>query len=59
MTAAFAIGQIGGPVVSAMLGMLPAGQAAGLDRAFQAAAIALVLSATHLFRLARHKPAEL
>jgi MFS family permease len=57
MTAAFAIGQLGGPLVSAMLGMLPAGHAAGLDRAFQAAALALVLSAAHLFRLARHKPA--
>ena len=58
MTAAFAIGQIGGPLVSAMLGMLPAGQAAGLDLAFQAAAAALVLSAAYLFRLARHKPTE-
>ncbi len=57
MTAAFAIGQIGGPLVSAMLGMLPAGQAAGLDLAFQAAAVALVLSAAHLFRLARREPA--
>lgn len=56
MTAAFAIGQLGGPLVSAVLGMLPAGHAAGLDRAFQVAAIALVLSAVHLFRLARHKP---
>lgn len=58
MTAAFAICQIGGPLVSAMLGMLPAGHAAGLNLAFQAAAIALVLSAAHLFRLARHKPTE-
>lgn len=58
MTAAFAIGQIGGPLVSAMLGMLPAGHAAGLDHAFQAAAVALVLSAAHLFRLARPKPTE-
>jgi uncharacterized membrane protein (UPF0136 family) len=58
MTAAFAIGQIGGPVVSATLGMLPAGQAAGLDLAFQAAAVLLVLSAAHLFRLARHQPVE-
>jgi predicted MFS family arabinose efflux permease len=58
MTAAFAIGQIGGPVVSATLGMLPAGQAAGLDLAFQAAAVVLVLSAAHLFRLARHQPVE-
>lgn len=53
MTSAFAIGQIGGPLVSAMLGMLPAGQAVGLNLAFQAAAIALVLSAAYLFRLAR------
>jgi hypothetical protein len=58
MTAAFAIGQIGGPAVSAMLGMLPAGQGAGLDLAFQAAALALVLSAAHLFRLARHQPVD-
>jgi len=58
MTAAFAIGQIGGPLVSAMLGMLPAGHTAGLDRAFQAAAVALVLSAVHLFRLARRNPTE-
>jgi MFS family permease len=57
MTAAFAIGQIGGPLVSAMLGMLPAGQAAGLDLAFRAAAVALVLSAAHLFRLASREPA--
>jgi MFS family permease len=59
MTAAFAIGQLGGPLVSAMLGMLPAGHAAGLDLAFQAAAVALVLSAAHLFRLARHKQTEM
>lgn len=58
MTAAFAIGQIGGPLVSAILGMLPAGHAAGLDRTFQIAAVALVLSAAHLFRLARHRPIE-
>ena len=58
MTAAFAIGQLGGPLVSAMLGMLPAGQAAGLDLAFQLGAVALVLSAVHLFRQARHHSAE-
>lgn len=58
MTAAFAIGQIGGPLALAVLGMLPAGRAAGLDLAFQAAAIGLVVSAAHLFRLARHEAAE-
>ena len=53
MTAAFAIGQFGGPLVSGMLGMLPAGQAAGLDYAFQIAAVALLLSAAYLFGQAR------
>lgn len=58
MTAAFAIGQLGGPLVSAVLGMLPAGHAAGLDLAFQLAAVVLLMSAVYLFRQARRYPTD-
>ena len=52
MTAAFAVGQLAGPLVSAILGMLPAGHAAGLNLALQTAAFVLASSAVYLFRLA-------
>ncbi len=58
MTAAFATGQLAGPPVSAVLGMLPQGDAVGLDLALQAAAVATAASAGYLFRLARHDPTE-
>ena len=52
MTAAFATGQLVGPIATAALGMLPVGHGAGLNLALQAAAFALGLSAVHLFRIA-------
>jgi hypothetical protein len=52
MTAAFAAGQIAGPVVSALLLHVPALRAHGLNLALQAAALALFLTAGWLRRLA-------
>jgi hypothetical protein len=52
MTAAFALGQIAGPVVSALLLYWPALAAQGLALALQAAAAALMLSALWLARRA-------
>ena len=53
MTAAFAIGQLAGPVVSALLDFLPGGHSAALSHALQLAAFALALSAAYLWRHAR------
>jgi MFS family permease len=50
MTAAFAIGQLAGPVVSGTLDLLPIGHRTALDYALQLAAFALVLSAAYLWR---------
>src|ERR1700732_508234 len=50
MTAAFAIGQLAGPVVSGTLDLLPIGPRAALDCALQLAAAALALSAAYLWR---------
>jgi MFS family permease len=58
MTAAFATGQLAGPLASAILAMLPAGHAAGLDISLQIAAFALAASAAYLFCIARDKPTE-
>jgi MFS family permease len=53
MTAAFAIGQLAGPVVSGILDLLPGGHRAALALALQLAAIALALSAAYLWRQSR------
>ncbi len=50
MTAAFAIGQLAGPVVSGALDVLPLGHRAALGHALQLAAFALTLSAAYLWR---------
>ena len=53
MTAAFAIGQLAGPVVSGVLDLLPGGHRAALGLALQIAAFGLALSAVYLWRHAR------
>jgi MFS family permease len=50
MTAAFAIGQLAGPVVSGTLDLLPIGHGTALSYALQLAASALALSAAYLWR---------
>ena len=50
MTAAFAIGQLAGPVVSGTLDLLPFGHNTALSCALQLAAFALALSAAYLWR---------
>jgi predicted MFS family arabinose efflux permease len=49
MTAAFAIGQLAGPVVSGTLDLLPIGHSTALGYALQLAAFALALSAAYLW----------
>ena len=53
MTAAFAIGQLGGPVVSGILDLLPGGHHAALGHALQLAAFGLAASAAYLWRQSR------
>jgi MFS family permease len=53
MTAAFALGQIAGPVVSSLLLHLPAFASNGLNLALQAGAASLLLSALWLWRETR------
>jgi hypothetical protein len=53
MTAAFAIGQLGGPVVSGLLDQLPGGHRAALGHALQLAAFGLTSSAVYLWRQSR------
>lgn len=53
MTAAFAIGQLAGPVVSGVLDLLPGGHRPALGHALQLAAFALALSAAYLWRQSR------
>jgi MFS family permease len=50
MTAAFAIGQLAGPIVSGTLDLLPIGHRTALGYALQLAAFALAVSAAHLWR---------
>jgi MFS family permease len=50
MTAAFAIGQLAGPVVSGTLDLLPIGHSTAFGYALQLAAFALALSAAYLWR---------
>jgi predicted MFS family arabinose efflux permease len=53
MTAAFAIGQLAGPIVSGALDLLPVGHAAALAYALQLAAFALAVSAAYLWQMSR------
>ena len=53
MTAAFAIGQLAGPVVSGVLDLLPGAHQAALAHALQLAAFALALSAVYLWHHSR------
>jgi predicted MFS family arabinose efflux permease len=53
MTAAFAVGQLGGPVVSGLLDQLPGGHRATLGHALQLAALGLTASAAYLWRQSR------
>lgn len=53
MTAAFAIGQLAGPVVSGTLDLLPIGHRAALGYAQQLAAFVLAFSAAYLWRHSR------
>jgi len=55
MTAAFAIGQLAGPVVSGIIDLLQAGQRVALGYALQLAALALALSAIYLRRPSSHR----
>ncbi len=55
MTAAFAIGQLAGPIVSGTLDLLPIGHSTALDYALQLAAFALALSAAYLWRHSHHR----
>jgi hypothetical protein len=50
MTAAFAVGQIAGPIASSVLLHLPGGTANGLNLALQAGGASLLLSAAWLWR---------
>jgi predicted MFS family arabinose efflux permease len=50
MTAAFAIGQLAGPVVAGTLDLLPMGHRTALGCALQLAAFALAFSAAYLWR---------
>jgi predicted MFS family arabinose efflux permease len=50
MTAAFAIGQLAGPLVSGIIDLMRTGQRVALGYALQLAALALALSAVHLRR---------
>jgi MFS family permease len=53
MTAAFAVGQLAGPVVAGTLDLLPIGLSSALGYALQLAAFALALSAAYLWRHSR------
>jgi MFS family permease len=53
MTAAFAIGQLAGPVVSGVLNLMPGRHHDALALALQLAAFGLAISAAYLWRLSR------
>lgn len=53
MTAAFAVGQLAGPLVSGVLDFLPKERRGALDHALQLAALALALSAAYLWPQSR------
>jgi hypothetical protein len=54
MTAAFAIGQLAGPLATGVLSLLPVGHAAVLDAGLIVAAFALAVSAAYLWTQASH-----
>lgn len=56
MTAAFALGQLAGPLFSATLGHLASGHAAALNYTLQLAALGLMFSAVYLWQLAQLQP---
>ena len=58
MTAAFALGQLAGPLISGLLDMRSADPVAALSMALQLAAIGLTVSAMALWRLSRIAPDE-
>jgi MFS family permease len=58
MTAAFAIGQLSGPVFSGIIALLPVGHRAALGCAMQIAAATLVLSAAYLWSQSRRGPSD-
>jgi hypothetical protein len=53
MTAAFAIGQLAGPIVAGVLDFMPAAHDAALEHALQLAAFALIASAAYLWAQSR------
>jgi hypothetical protein len=58
MTAAFAIGQLAGPVVAGTLELLPIGPTTALGYALRLAAFALALSAAYLWRHSHNSPSN-
>jgi MFS family permease len=58
MTAAFATGQLAGPLVSGVLGLLPGGHITALGHALQLAAFGLAASAVYPWRLSRRVSIE-
>lgn len=58
MTAAFAIGQLAGPIASGVIDLLPVGHHAALGYALQFAALALALSATYLWQQSHRTPSD-
>jgi MFS family permease len=58
MTAAFAIGQLAGPLFSGIVGLLPVGHRAALSCALQLAAATLLLSAAYLWSQSRRGPSD-
>ena len=58
MTAAFAIGQLAGPVVSGILDILPGAHQVAVAQALQLAAFGLAMSAAYLWRLSRTNPSH-
>ncbi len=58
MTAAFAIGQLAGPLVSGIMGLLPAGHRVALSSPLQLAASMLALSALYLWSQSQQSPGD-
>jgi hypothetical protein len=58
MTAAFAIGQLAGPLFSGLVDLLPIGHGAALGYALQLAGATLVLSAAYLWSQSRRGPSD-
>jgi hypothetical protein len=58
MTAAFAIGQLAGPLFSGLVGLLPVGHHAALICALQLAAATLVLSAAYRWAQSCHPSSD-